>query len=62
MRAFDAQLHRPQRPRRERRALVGRLRHDLELMDGERLLAMAGAQAIRARVAASDDDDALAGR
>src|ERR1700692_729607 len=61
VRAFDAELHRPQWPWREWRAFVGRLRHDLELVHGERLLAMTGSEAIGACVAASDDDDAFAG-
>src|SRR3984957_9694631 len=52
---LDAQLHRPQRPRRERRALVGRLGHDFELMNRNRLLAMDGAETIGAGVSASDN-------
>src|SRR5579863_6725510 len=59
--AFGSQLQRPERPRSLRRALAGRLRHDLELMHRERLLAMARSQAVGAGVAAADDDDALAG-
>src|SRR5262249_8038255 len=61
VRALDAQLRRPQRPRSLRRALVWRLRHDLELMDGYWLLTMACAETIRARVATADDDDAFSG-
>ena len=61
MRALGAQLHRPERPGSQRRALVRRLGHDLELVHGERLLAVAGAEAIGAGIAAADDDDALAG-
>ena len=45
----------------ERRALCRRHRHDLELMHGRRLLPMRRAQAIRARIAAADDDHVLAG-
>ena len=41
--------------------VIGRLRQHLELRDVRRLLAMRSAQAIRARIAAADDDDALAG-
>ena len=62
VRALDAKLERPQRPGRFRRALVGRQRHDLELLNGSGLLAVARAQAIRARIASADDDDALAAR
>ena len=36
VRAFDAQLHRPQRPGRRWRALVGRLRQQFELRDRAR--------------------------
>ena len=61
VRAFDAQLHRPQRPRRRRRARVRRLGQQFELRDRARALPMAGAQAIGARIAAADDDHALAG-
>ncbi len=53
---------RPERPRRLRRALVGRLRHDFELMNRKRLLAMNRPQAIGAGVAATDNDHALARR
>src|SRR5437868_15368007 len=59
MRALDAQLHRPQWPRRQGRAIFWRLRHDFELVYGERLLPMTGAEAIGAGVAASDNDHAL---
>ena len=59
--AFNAQLHGPERPRRLRRTLVGRLGHDFELMNRQRLLAVARAQAVGAGVAAADDDHALAG-
>src|SRR5260370_3976543 len=60
--ALGAQLHRPEGPGRQRRALLGRLRHDLELVHGERLLPMAGSETIGAGIATSDDDYALAGR
>ena len=42
-------------------ARIRRLRQQFELRDRERLLAVAGAQAIGAGVAAADDHDALAG-
>ena len=60
VRAFGAQLQRPERPRRGGGALVGRLGHDLELVHALCALAMAGAEAVGAGVAAADDDDALA--
>src|SRR5258708_20981057 len=60
MRALDAQLHRPEWPGCQRRALLGRLRHNLELVHGERLLPMAGSEAIGAGITASDNDHALA--
>src|SRR5439155_1101384 len=43
-----------------RGARVGRPRQELELVDGERALAVHGAEAVGARVASADDDDALA--
>ena len=43
-------------------ALLRRHRHDFELQHGLGLLPVAGAQAIRAGIAAADDHDALAGR
>src|SRR5262249_35986267 len=61
VRALDTQLHRPHRPRRRRRALVWWLGQQLELMDGDRALAMAGAEAVGAGVTTADDDDLLAG-
>ena len=61
VRAFGAQLQRPERPGRGRGALGGRLGHDFELVDALGALAMAGAEAVGAGVAAADDDDALAG-
>ena len=39
-----------------------RLRHDLQLRDRRRALAVRGAEAVRAGVAAADDHDVLAGR
>ena len=60
VRAFGAQLQRPQRPRRGGGALVGRLGHDLELVHALCALAMAGAEAVGAGVAAADDEHALA--
>src|ERR1022692_4310643 len=62
VRAFDAQLHRPQRPRRQRRARVRRLGQEFELRDGARALPMAGAQTIGAGIAAPDDDHAFPDR
>ena len=61
VRALSAQLQRPERPGRGGGALVGRLGHDFELVNALCALAMAGAEAVRAGVAAADDDDALAG-
>ena len=61
VRALHAQLHRPQRPRRGGRARLGRLGEQLKLSNGPRALAMAGAQAIGAGVAAADDHYPLAG-
>ena len=60
VRAFGAQLQRPQRPGRGCGALVRRLGHDFELVHALCALAMAGAEAVCAGVAAADDDDALA--
>ena len=45
----------------ERRTLVGRHRQELELVHRSRALAVAGAEAIGAGVAAADDDHVLAG-
>src|SRR6187401_989001 len=61
MRAFLAQHQGPQRPWRRGRALVWRFRHDLELRDRSRFMAVRRAEAVRAGVAASDDDDVFAG-
>src|ERR1700682_3482159 len=52
---FDTQLHRPERPGRQWRALLRRLRHNLELVHRQRFLPMTRSQAIGARVTASDD-------
>ncbi len=49
-------------PRVVGRALVGRPRQDLHLVDRARALAVYGAEAIRARVAAAQDDHALVAR
>ncbi len=61
VRAFGAELQRPERPGRGSGALLRRLGHDFELMDAFGALAMAGAEAVCAGVAAADDEDALAG-
>ena len=61
MGALDAQLQGPQRPGRGCGALFGRLGHDLKLVNAFCALAMAGAEAVCAGVAAADDEDALAG-
>ena len=58
----DAERHRVRRPRLARRAATRRLGHDLELRDRGRALTGRGAEAVRAGVAAADDDDVLAGR
>src|SRR5690606_9134370 len=47
-------------PRRVRRPLVGRAGHDLELVHRRGTLAVGGAEAVGAGVAAADDDDVLA--
>ena len=54
--------HRPGRPRVGVRPLVRRPRQDLELGDGRGALAVRGAEAVGAGVAAADDDDVLAVR
>src|SRR5258708_4620248 len=59
---LGTQLHRPERPGSLWRALLRRLRHDFELVDRQRLLPMAGPEAIGAGVAASDDHYPLPGR
>src|SRR5438105_5022337 len=48
-------------PRGRGRARIGGLGQQLELRDGTRSLAVAGAQAIRAGIAAANDHHALAG-
>src|SRR5258708_428593 len=60
--AFDTQLHRPQRPGRLWRALIRRLRHNLELVDRQRLLPMTSPEAIGARVATANDHYAFPSR
>src|SRR5258707_301942 len=59
---LGTQLHRPERPGSLWRALLRRLRHDFELVDRQRLLPIAGPEAIRPRGAASDDHYPLPGR
>ena len=61
MRALGAELHGPQGPGGLRRALLRRHGQEFKLVDGDRLLAMHGAEAVGAGVAAADDDHALAG-
>ncbi len=61
VRAFDAQLQGPQGPRRRRRALRRRHRHNFQLPHRGRLLPVRRAQAIRTCVAASDDHHVFAG-
>ena len=60
VRALGAQLQGPQRPRGRRCALCRRLGHDLELVYALCALAMAGAQAVCAGIAAADDEYVLA--
>src|SRR5512141_1088792 len=60
VRSFGAKLHGPKRPRRLRRALVRRLRHDLKLVHRERLLTVTRPETICAGVAATDNDHTLA--
>src|ERR1022692_1727442 len=60
VRAFGAELHGPEGPGGGRGALERGLRQQLELMHGEGLLAVGGAQTIGSGIAAADDDDALA--
>ena len=60
VRAGGAVDQRPGRPRGRGRPRLRRLRHDLELGDAGRALAVGGAEAVRARVAAADDDDVFA--
>src|SRR5262249_3417792 len=50
------------RPRVVRRALIGRARQDLQLMDGSRPLAVDGAEAVGARIAAAEDHHVLVAR
>ena len=60
VRAFGAELQRPERPGGGGGAAVGRLGHDFPLMDDGSALAMGGAEAVGAGVSAADDEDALA--
>ena len=60
MRRGGAQLERPIRPDQRLVLLLRRLRHDLELGDRGGALAVRGADAVRAGVAAADHDDMLA--
>ena len=60
VRGGDLVEHRERRPGLARVPLLARLRHDLQLSDGGRALTVGGAHAVRARVAAADDDDVLA--
>src|SRR5690349_10883745 len=60
VRALGSQLHRPQWPRRQWRALSRRLRHDLDLMNALGALAMARAQAVSTCIAAADNQYAFA--
>ena len=55
-----AQLHRPVRPGEQLVFLFGRLRHDFDLPHARRALAIAGAHAVAAGIAAADDDYMLA--
>ena len=57
-----AEHERPGRPRGGVGPGVGRPGHDLELVDRRRALAVRGAEAVGAGVAAADDDDVLARR
>ncbi len=61
VRRGDLVGHRHARPGLVRRALVARPGHDLQLGDRGRALPQGGAQAVRAGVAAADDDDVLPG-
>ena len=60
LRARRAEHERPRRPRVGRGALGGRRGHQLDLRDVRGALAMRGAEAVGAGVAAAEDDDALA--
>ena len=62
VRARAAQLDRPVRPHERLVLLLGRLRQQLELGDRRGAMAVRRADAVRAGVAAADDDDVLAGR
>src|SRR5439155_850126 len=60
VRRRGAEDHGPVRPR-ELGAILRRLGQQLELVHGRRALAVRGAEAVRPRVAAAQDDDLLAG-
>ena len=60
VRGGDPEEHRVGRPRLARDPLLPRLRHDLEAGHRARTLAVRGADAVGAGVAAADDDDVLA--
>ena len=62
LRRRGAQLERPVRPGQRLVLVHRRLRHDLELGDRRRALAVRGADTVRAGVAAADHDDMLARR
>ena len=62
MRRRGAQLHRPVRPHQRLVFLLGRLRQQFELRDGCSALAIRRADAVRARIAAADDNHVLAVR
>ena len=62
LRRGGAQLHRPERPAQRLVLAQRRLGHDLELGDRGGALAVRGADAVRAGVAAADHDDMLARR
>ena len=53
-------IRRPLRPRVASAPVVGRPGQDLELVDRRRALAVRGAEAVGAGVAAADDHDVLA--
>jgi hypothetical protein len=62
MRMRAAKLHRPERPRRGRGAINGRLRKQLELANASRPLSQTCSSAIGSSVATAEDDDMLIAR
>ena len=60
VRAFDAQHQRPLWPGSMGSPLLGGHGHDFELVNGKRPLPVRGAQTVSPRIAAADDDNALA--